>query len=133
MLQHGKGNDFERRVNELHTLRAHDLGMDVGKFKKAPKRKLKVDLCSGRNKSAQPRKKREEAERTEETSSFPNASPQVGHFRARLESRASIHSLQKRWPHRLMMTPLKRKLQVEHLSIFYRNRQKPNQPGGSKV
>lgn len=30
-----------------------------------------------------------------------------------------MHSLQKRWPQRLMMTPLNRTMQVEHLSIFW--------------
>lgn len=61
---------------------------------------------------------RQGGERTDETSSFPKATPHVGHLRCRFESLASMHSLQKRCPQRLMMTPLNLSAHVEHLSIF---------------
>ena len=79
---------------------------------------LKVDLHSERCLSHRTRARKREKRRTEDTSSLPKAIPHVGHLRCRFESRASMQSLQKRWPQRLIMTPLKRKLQVEHLSIF---------------
>ena len=81
------------------------------------KEKLKVNLSQ----HISPRSNTEGEEKpTGETSACPNGIWQVGHFLARLESRSATHSLQKRCEQRLMMTDLKRRLHVEHLSIFYR-------------